>query len=78
MLVTTYRRRDTTLDCRVGLLLARILDVIALPLDSAVKLGVLRTCLVLYMALMLWFFLLACCIGSGLLVFQRSGLERCL
>ena len=43
MLVTTYRRRDATLDGRVGLLLARILVVMALPLDFAVKLGVLRT-----------------------------------
>ena len=43
MLVTTCRRRDTTLDGRVGLLLARILVVMALPLDFAVKLGVLRT-----------------------------------
>ena len=40
---TTYRRRATTLDGRVRLLLARILVVMALPLDFAVKLRVLRT-----------------------------------
>ena len=65
---TTDRRRAATLDGRVGLLLARILVVMALPLYFAVKLGscALSSCLVLFMALMLQFFLLARCIGSGL------------
>ena len=41
--VLPTRRRATTLDGRVGLLLARILVVMALPLDVSVKLGVLQT-----------------------------------
>ena len=40
---TTYRGRSTTLACRVLRLLAAVLVVMALPLDFAGKLRVLRT-----------------------------------
>ena len=76
---TTDRWRATALDGRVGLLLARILVVMALPLDFAVKLGVLRTKF-LPGAL---HGIDASVLSLGLLhrlrsAFQRSGLERCL